>query len=139
MMEICTAMAFCVWDSHQEGTWHLLRLQKHCTQNTWYAWRTAWSPLEDKRRGRLAAGSPLRPHLGESSWTGLFFLGNFSPPLLFFPSMFVVGGPFLFKYLVLPNLVINLMHQKDVLDTLFRVFPAGSRLYILQFEKCVVM
>lgn len=89
-----TAMAVSAQDSHQEGTWHLLRLQKHCTQNTWYAWRTAWSPLEDKRGGRLAAGSPLRPHLGESSGTGLFFLGNFSPSLLFFSSMLVGGGQF---------------------------------------------
>lgn len=65
-------------------------------------WRTKGEPI-------LAAGPPLDPHLGETSETELCFLRPLFPPLLFFSSMFVGRGRFLLKYLVLLNLVINLM------------------------------
>lgn len=74
----------------------------------------------------LAVGPPFGPHLGETSEAGLFFLGPFSSSLLLFSSMFVGGRQFLLRYLFLPNLVINLMLQIDVLDTLFCVLPAQN-------------
>lgn len=45
-----------------------------------------------------------------------------------------------FKYLVLPRFEINLVLQKDVLNTLVLLPPCTkSGLGLLQFESCVVM
>lgn len=66
-------------------------------------------PWRTKEEAILVAGPPLGPHLGETSETELCFLRPLSLPLLFFSSMFGRRGRFLLKYLVLLNLVINLM------------------------------
>lgn len=67
------------------------------------------APSRTKGEAILAAGPPLGPYLGKTSETELCFLRPLSPPLLFFTSMFVGRRRFLLKYLVLLNLVINLM------------------------------
>lgn len=67
------------------------------------------APQGIRREAALGAGPLLRPERGETSETGLFFLGPFYPPLL---------SRFLLKYLVLPNLAINMMLHKDVSGTL---------------------
>lgn len=57
-------------------------------------------------RRALAVGPALGLHLNETSENGLFFPGPFSLALLLFFSHF---WRVLLKYLVLSNLVINLM------------------------------
>lgn len=74
----------------------------------------------------LAVGPPFGPHLDETSEAELFVLGPFSSSLLILSSMFVGGRQFLLRYLFLPNLVINLVLQIDVLDTLFCILPAQN-------------
>lgn len=119
------AVVFSAQDSHREGTWHLCDLQKHHTQNTWRAWEMPWSCVGAKQRDDPTAGPSLGPNLGENPETRLFFLG---PALLFFSSMLVWGwGWFLLKYLVLPNLVINWMLQKECWVFLFCIFPTQSQ------------
>lgn len=57
-----------------------------------------WSPLGVRESGCPPTGPPLSPHLPETSETGPFFLGPFSPPL----CSRVCGG-FLLKHLILPK------------------------------------
>lgn len=75
-----------------------------------------------EQESTLAAGSSLGPHLDKTSENGLFFLeffsttwGEDSQGFSVFYSLFVREGTVLVKYVVLPDLVKNLMLQKDII------------------------
>ena len=105
---------FSYWHSDQEGVWHLHGLQKHRIPKPLQLRGWPGAAWVTRREATLVAGPPLGPDLGETSETGLSFLGT--PPL---PrsSVFHVGGgggsfsstPWFFQFLL-----INLMLQRDV-------------------------
>lgn len=84
------------------------------------------------REAFQAAGLPLSSHVDETS---KIVPSPFSSSYFF--SMFVRGEWFLLKYLVLLNLVINLMLQKDVLSTsvLHRI-GAVHHLTLRSVQRC---
>lgn len=136
-----TAAAFSLQESHQEGTWHLCSLRRHRTPNTWGAWERVWALQEATGKAVLPQQArPLAP-----AWVKLQRLDCFSgalfpsPALLFFHVC--VWGAVLIPVLgSLPNLAINLMLQKDVLDTLVWHPPRTElRRCILWFGRCVEM
>lgn len=127
-------------DSHQEGAWHLPGPQSLRPEIAAELGGQLHPPGGQQERPRSCR--PTAPHLGETAETGLFLLGYFSPPLVFFFFSFQVcrKGWFLLKYLVLPSLVVNLMLQKDALDALI-LCPLCTEPgpCVLQFESRVVM
>lgn len=60
---------------------------------------------EGQEERALTGDLHLEPYLGETSETGLFFLGPFSPPLLLSSSMFVRKGVVLIKVLGFPQVL----------------------------------
>lgn len=66
-------------------------------------------PWRTTGEAALTAGPPLRPPLGETSQTGLCFLGPLFPPLLGGKGMGLI------EVLGFLNLSINVLLQKDVL------------------------
>lgn len=95
-------------------------------------------PLGDKRRGRPCCRSTPPPPPGRHLRDWSDCPGALLPPLLFFSSMFRPWG-FLLKYLVLPNLVINLVLQNDLLGSLvLHPLCTEFELCVLQFEQWVV-